>query len=208
MSFWPQCGGDRSTRREWLRVVAVLPAAATTGVERLNVKWDGDMLRFSAPQFHFIAGKPLEKLKNGAPVGYLWQVTVFSDAYTTAWRRVPGRFVVSYDLWEEKFSVTQLGLTSRSVSHLSARAAEAWCLENILVNSGGIDPDKPFWIRLDMRMEDSRGAAGVVGDAGINVTRLIELFSRPAGHSNPNWSAATGPLRLADLRRARGNRAG
>jgi hypothetical protein len=59
-----------------------------------------------------------------------------------------------------------------------------------------------------MRMEDSRGAAGVVGDAGINVTRLIELFSRPAGHSNPNWSAATGPLRLADLRRARGNRAG
>jgi hypothetical protein len=181
---------------------------ATTTTERLTVQSDGDMLRFYAPQLHFITGKPLEKLKNGAPVGYLWQITVFTDAYNTPWRRVPGRFVVSYDLWEEKFSVTQPGLTSRSVSHLTARGAEAWCLENILLNANGIDPEKPFWIRLDLRMEDNREPAGVVGDAGINITRLIELFSRPPGHSNPNWSAAAGPLRLADLRRARGNRSG
>jgi hypothetical protein len=208
MPFWPQRGVDRSTRREWLRVVVAATGAATTAHERLTVQWDGDMLRFSAPQFHFITGKPLEKLRIGAPVGYLWQVTVFSDAFLTPWRRTPGRFIVSYDLWEEKFSVTQPGLVSRSVSHLSAPAAEEWCLENILVNSGGMDPEKPFWVRLDIRMEEGKELAGVVDDSGINITRLIELFSRPAGQSNPNWSAVAGPLRLADLRRARGNRAG
>jgi hypothetical protein len=182
--------------------------AATVASEPLNVQWDGDLLRLSAPQFHFITGQPLEKLKNGAPVGYLWQVTLFSDAYTTPWRRVPGRFIVSYDLWEEKFSVTQPGIAPRSVSHLSAAAAEAWCLENIVLNSAGMDRDRPFWVRLDLRVEDPRQPAGVVGDAGINITRLIELFSRPPGQANPHWSAAAGPLRLADLRRAPGNRAG
>ena len=182
--------------------------AVTAAAERLDVQWDGDLLHLSAPQFHFITGKPLAKLKNGAPVGFLWQVTIYSDAYVTPWRNALGRFVISYDLWEEKFSVTRPGLTSRSVSHLSAAAAEAWCLDNMPVNSEGLEADRPFWVRLDVRMEDSKLPAGVVDEAGINITRLIELFSRPPGQLNPHWSAVAGPLRLADLRRTRGNRTG
>jgi hypothetical protein len=176
--------------------------------ERLYILWDGDTLRFSAPQLHFLAGKPLERLRDGAPVGFMWQATLSLDGFATAWRRVPGRFVVSYDLWEEKFSVTQVGLSPRSVSHLSASAAEAWCLENMSVGSAGLPPGKPFWVRLDIRVEDPKEAAGVVGEGGINITRLIELFSRPVGQANPHWMASAGPVRLSELKRTRGNRGG
>jgi hypothetical protein len=203
-----QHGDAQPTRREWLRVVAAAPLAATPVSERLNVLWDGDNLRFSAPQLRFLTGKPLERLRDGNPVGFAWQITLSLDGLVTPWRRVPGRFVISYDLWEEKFTVTRIGLNTASVSHLSAAAAEAWCLENMVVGSAGLAPDKQFWARLDLRVEDARPAAGVVGESGINITRLIELFSRPAAPSNPHWSAAAGPLRLADLRRPRGTRGG
>src|SRR5260370_4904887 len=48
--------------------------------------------------------------------------------YTTLFRSVvrpqKGRFVVSYALWEEKFSVTQLGSTSPPKEHSSPRSEE------------------------------------------------------------------------------------
>jgi hypothetical protein len=189
-------------------VAVVAPLLASPAGVRLDVTWDGDSLRFAAPQLHFLTGRLLTRLKDGAPVGYLWQATISLDGFATVFRRTPGRFVVSYDLWEEKFSVTRAGAEPRSQSHLSAAAAEAWCLENMVVDTGGIPADRPFWVRLDMRADDARLPAGVVDETGINITRLIEIFSRPAGHSSPNWTAVAGPLRLAGLRRPRGTRSG
>jgi hypothetical protein len=207
MQVRPDRGVELSTRREWLRAVVVAPMAVTAA-ERLNVGWDGDSLRFSAPQLHFLAGQPLQRLKGGAPVGFLWQATISVDGFASIFRRVPGRFVVSYDLWEEKFSVMQPGASPRSQSHLSAAAAEAWCVENMVVDVAGIHPEKPFWVRLEVRLEDPRQPADVVDESGINITRLIEFFSRPPGQANPNWTAAAGPLRLASLKRVRGPRGG
>ena len=40
-----------------------------------------------------------------------------------------------------------------------------------------------------------------VGEPGINITRLIELFSRRPRAEQPQWTLDAGPLRLADLRR-------
>jgi hypothetical protein len=60
-----------------------------------------------------------------------------------------------------------------------------------------------------LRAEDARDQAGVVGDAGINLTRLIEIFSNPARAQQSRWEGIAGPVRLKDLKKERrGSRSG
>jgi hypothetical protein len=117
-------------------------------------------------------------------------------------RRAPGRFVVSYDLWEEKFSVVRAGSSATAATRLSGKAAEAWCFEAMSISAEGLAADRPLWIRLELRMEDGRQPSAILSEGGINLTRLIEVFSRPATPQQPYWTFTAGPLRLADLRRA------
>jgi hypothetical protein len=138
-------------------------------------------------------------------VVFLSQLTLFSENRDVAIRRVPERFVVSYDLWEEKFSVTQLGSTTRSTPHvLSAPAAEAWCLEGLAISTLGMAPNRPFWLRFELRTADQKDLAGGAGEPGLSLRSLIELFSRKPGPDDPNWTREVGPLRLEDLRHAAG----
>ena len=74
-----------------------------------------------------------------------------------------GRFVVSYALWEEKFSVTQLastpGVAPRTVEGLSATAAEAWCFDNLTMSTLGLAPNQYYWLRLELRTGTARDFA-------------------------------------------------
>lgn len=199
----------RVTRRWWLWASVSAPVSLGLSAQSLRVRLDGDDLRIAAPQLKFLAGKPLERLKDGASVAFLAQLSLAAEANAPGVKRAVDRFVVSYDLWEEKFSVTRTGYERRTVSHLSSSAAEAWCLENLALGISGFPPDKPFWVRLELRAEDPKDPAGVVSETGINLTRLIEIFSSPARSLQPRWEALAGPLRLADLKReARGSRSG
>ena len=122
----------RISRRSWLLAGLASPVFSVRAAESLEVKYDGDTLHLSAPTLHFLIGKPLERLKDGASVAYVAQVTLFRDDHVTELKRRQGRFVVSYALWQEKFSVTMLSTAAtpaRSVDGLSAAAAEAWCLD-------------------------------------------------------------------------------
>lgn len=194
------------TRRSWLLAGLAIPASrvlAAFAPAALSVTWDGDSIFISAPHLHFLTGKSLERLKDGAPVVFLSQVTVATDpAYRTTFRRLPERFVVSYDLWEERFAVTRLSGLPRSISHLTAAAAEAWCLESMALSAAGMEPRRQFWLRFELRAADPKEEAAVVGEPGINITRMIEVFSRRARAEQPGWTLDAGPLRLADLRRA------
>ena len=111
--------------------------------------------------------------------------------------------MVSYDLWEEKFSVTRLSGMPRSASHLSAARRRGLVPgKHGRSAPAGLDPQRQFWLRLELRAADPRDEAGVVGEPGINITRLIELFSRRPRAEQPQWTLDAGPLRLADLREA------
>ena len=74
-----------------------------------------------------------------------------------------GRFVVSYALWEEKFSVTQLastpGVAPRTVEGLSATAAETWCFDNLTMSTLGLAPNQYYWLRLELRTGTARDFA-------------------------------------------------
>ena len=168
----------------------------------LKLRLQGDQLRVVAPHLKFLIGKPLERLQDGASVAFLAQFSLAAGSNGIAMRRAVDRFVVSYDLWEEKFSVTRTGQNRndrRTVSHLSSSAAEAWCVSNLSLNTQGLAANREFWIRLELRAEDPKDQAAVVGEPGINLTRLIEVFSSPARAQQPRWEAEEGPVRLADL---------
>lgn len=198
--------GSQISRRSWLLaglVTALYPARGTDG---LSVTFDGDNLHVFDASLHFLNGKPLERMKDGASVAYLSQLTVFSDRGVTVLRRSPvQRFVVSYDIWgEDKFSVVAPGLAPRSATSLSASAIESWCLENMAVGVEGVAPDRPFWLRLEMRTGDPIDLSRLLGDPGISLRSLVVLLGRKPGSDDPQWTRDAGPLRLAGLVRTPG----
>lgn len=178
--------------------------AVTAPPPQLVVHLDGDFLRINLAHLDFLNGKPLDRLRDGASVAFLGQLTVTTSPNTIkpAARSV-ARFALSYDIWEERFSVTKIGPTPdarRAVSHLSAQAAQNWCLDNLTLDRAEL-PDTEFWVQLDLRAEDPRDQLGIIGEPGINLTRLIEIFGRPARGAQPRWLLTSGPFHLADLRK-------
>ncbi|HOK46323.1 MAG TPA: hypothetical protein PLK67_10345, partial [Bryobacteraceae bacterium] len=154
-----------------------------------------------APHLRFVTGKPLERLQNGAPVPFAFQLAISTDRWATVYARDIQRFVFSYDLWEEKFAVVKAGHPRKSVSHLTARAAEAWCIDELSLAPTGIGGQQPFWVRLEVRHENPAELAEWDSQETMSLTRLIEIFSRRTRGDQDRWEVRAGPLRLDDLKR-------
>ena len=198
---------EQFSRRSWLLAGLTVSAFRARAAPVLSVSFDGDNLHVVAPQLHFLTGRPLNRLKDGTSVVFLSQLTIFRDDRGTVFRRSPERLTVSYDVWEEKFKVV-LAIDRRSVSRLSLAAAETWCLDNLAISALGLAPARPFWLQFDLRAATPKELSALVGDPGISVRGLIEVFGRKPGAGEPQWTLAAGPLRLTDLPRpaARGTR--
>src|SRR5215831_14545911 len=133
----------RISRRSWLLAGVGIGVFRLRAAVPLAVSFDGDDLRVAAPDLHFLTGKPLERLKDGATVTFLSQLTLFSDPNGTVFKRSPiERLVVSYDLWEKNFKVTIPGGGKRYISNVSAPEAESWSLENLAISAMGLAPDR------------------------------------------------------------------
>jgi hypothetical protein len=177
---------------------------------RLSARIDGDLLHVSAPNFSFLNGKPLERLKDGASVAFIAQLSVStSPNYLVADQVSVARFAVSYDIWDEHFSITKItdhADQKRTVSHLPGPAAEAWCFNNLPISRSDLPADKPFYLQLDFRVEDPRDQAHFIGPGGISVSlqRMLEVLSRPAYDKQAHWLLKSGPLRLEELQRMHG----
>jgi hypothetical protein len=188
------------TRREWLLFALTAPMVKGFGAQPLVLRLDGDYLHVGMPRLNFIGGRMLERLQDGASVAFLGQISLSTDGNTTIADRSVARFALSYDIWEEKFSVTRIQQTRRTASHLSLQAVQSWILDNLTLNASSLPQDRPFWIRFELRAEDPGDALGVVGESGINLTRLVEIFSRPPRTAQPRWTLEAGPLRYSELR--------
>jgi hypothetical protein len=190
------------TRRRWL--LAGLGIPLLRGAEEpLSVTFDGDNLHLSAPGLHFLAGKPLERLKDGMTVAYLSKITLFSDNHETILRApAPERIIVSYDLWQGNFAVAIRGSAVHTSSRLSAQQAEAWCIDNLAVSTLGLAPDRPFWLRFELRSAAQKDFGSLLGDSGISLGTLVEIFSRRPGANDVYYRRDAGPLRLHELPRS------
>jgi hypothetical protein len=180
--------------------------------DSMKVTYDGDNLHVAAPTLHFLTGKPLERLRYGDVVAYVAQLELLNDSRTAVVRPQRGRFVVSYALWEEKFSVTQLGNgpggAPRTVEGLSLAAAETWCFENLTLSTLGLAADQYYWLRLELRTGTARDFADDT-KIGISLKDLIDLLGRKNTEVT-HWGPIETRVRLADLPRlaGRGSRNG
>ncbi|HXF25901.1 MAG TPA: hypothetical protein VN610_01440 [Bryobacteraceae bacterium] len=155
----------------------------------------------AAPAFHFLTGASLDRLHDGAVAPFDFELSIAARSKTNVVRKSFERFVISYDLWEEKFAVTRVSVPRLAVSHLTAKEAEGWCLNNLGISPASISSQDAVWLRLEVRSGDPRPASELLTESPISLTSLIELFSRPAEPKHQKWVMETGPFRLADLKR-------
>ena len=151
-----------------------------------------------APAFGFIKGETLARLKDGRSVSVDLGLSVLPDRGATAVAQSRQVFVLSYDLWEERFAVTLAGVPPRSISHLTSAGAEAWCLEQLTVSVralGSLGRDRPFWVRLEYRILDG-DAPAADADAGLTLRWLIDRLSRRRKAEELTHAIEAGPLRL------------
>jgi len=155
-------------------------------------------IRVTAPSLHFLTGKSLSRLHDGAAVPFDFQLIISSGSKNNVVARSLERFMVSYDVWEEKFSVVRVRDFRKSGMRLSAASAESWCLDNLFVPATGLPADQPLWARLEIRTVEPKEL--LAADSGINLTTLIEIFSRPSRPQQDRWSVESAPFQLASLK--------
>jgi hypothetical protein len=155
-------------------------------------------IHVAAPGLHFLTGKSLSRLHDGAAVPFDFQLVISSGSKDNVVARSLERFTVSYDLWEEKFSVVRVSDLRRSGMRLSAASAESWCLDNIVIAASKVPSGQQLWARLEIRTVESKEP--LAANAGINLATLIEIFSRPSRPQQDRWSVESASFQLADLK--------
>lgn len=168
--------------------------------EDLILRRQEDQLRFIAPHVHFVAGRTLERLKEGNVVPVNFQATLAAGNRQNVVERLAERFIVSYDLWEERYKVEQLG-QRKTASNLTAQQAEAFCFDNLGLPLSKVPRDQPLYFKLEIRTDDSGMRAPLFNASdSFNLTALINLFSRPPERQQWHWSGEAGPFGYTELK--------
>src|SRR6185436_2064477 len=140
--------GPYPFRRPWFVTLApfvalaLVVSASHLSAQALTVNTAGETLHIKAPALHFIERDTLISLKDGRSVRIDFELAVLQQPGPSATAVVQAgqSFVLSYDLWEERFAVTQVdvsaaaGSSPRSASHLTSKDAETWCLDRVTVS--------------------------------------------------------------------------
>lgn len=190
---------SRRSSRHVALIGATLFLCAALGAQAITVSRVADAVAVRAPGFTFIKGEPLVRLKDGRSVRVDLDLVILPRAGAPGVARIRQTFVLSYDLWEERFAVTQVGPPAKAVTHLTSAGAEAWCIEQLTVPVsalGTLGRDRPLWIRLEYRMLDSDAAPATDDGAGYTLQSLIDALSRRRRANEWMHAIEAGPFRL------------
>ena len=187
-------------RRSWLVAAIALAGASATpaSAQSVTVRAAGDTLQVRGSGLRLIEGPVADHLKDGRSVRVEFEMTILDRPQGATVTQNRQAFVLSYDLWEQRYAVTRTGGTPRSISHLLARDAEAWCLENMaipLTALGRFARDLPFWIRIDYRVQD-RPPADADAESAFTLRTLIEVLSRRRPDETLGRTFESGPFRI------------
>lgn len=177
----------------------LLPALLSA--QTVAVRLDGEQLRVSVPQLHFMSSEVLQRLRNGIAVNYTFKIGITPNRYSKAASESLYRFVISYDIFEEKFAVSRIEPNPRSITHLSEAAAQQWCLDSIALPVAGLPADQLFWLTMEYQTVEPKPATTESGESLIG--QLIDVFSRKAQREESHGAVMGGPFNLSDLRKSR-----
>ena len=167
--------------------------------QSVNVARAGDLVTVRAPGFGFIKAEALARLKDGRSVRVDLELEVLPGPGGPAAAQGRQTYVLSYDLWEERFAVTLAGSRPRSVAYLTLTAAEAWCLEQLTVpvSTLGRLASEPFWVRLGYRvLEPDAPSADNGGE--FTLRGLVDALSRRRRNEPLTDVVEAGPFRLSE----------
>lgn len=181
-------------------VILLVGSNPARGVgQSVTVDVVGDAVRIRPAGFRFIEGTALERLRDGRSLQVDFELAVLADPDGPVVSERRQSFNLSYDLWEERFSVSLIGTSSRAISHLVSADAEAWCLDQLMLPVaalGRLGRDEPFWIRLAYRFHDTEPAPDPDDDGPFTLRSLIDMLSRRAPDDEPGDSLDAGPFHL------------
>ena len=183
-----------------LLALACIAVPGRLAAQSLTVRAAGDMLQVRGSGLRLIEGVVSDHLKDGRSVRVDFEMTILDRAQGAAITQHRQSFTLSFDLWEQRYAVTRTGAAPRSISHLAARDAEAWCLENLslpLTSLGRFARDLPFWVRIEYRVQDQPSAAPEAGPL-FALGTLIDALSRRRGDEALGRSFEAGPFRVGD----------
>src|SRR5690242_13720996 len=123
----------RLTRWTLLAIPVAFTALALSP-QGLLARWSADRLFVTPVGLHFLTGKALDRLHEGAAVPSSVRLSLMSTPQPPPMQSAFARFVISYDVWSERFKVVQqLGGsgTPKAVANLLPGAAEAWCVNQM-----------------------------------------------------------------------------
>lgn len=183
-----------------LLVSGIAILAAAVPAEQLSLDLRGDLLFASARKLDLIQPRLLSQLKQGATVAFDFQLALWVGDHSSVSRRAFERFVVSYDLWEERFAVTTLRKPQARATGLQAAHIGAWCLQNLGLPSPRLVPADKLWLRLEVRAVENRHDVELTPEDGLSLTSLIEVFSKGAKSGEARWTLESGPISFATLR--------
>jgi len=165
--------------------------------QSMTVRAVGDALHVRVPGLTFIEGLVSERLQDGRAVRIDFELSVLDKSQGSTVARAQHSFNLSFDLWEQRFAVTRIGQAPRSLSHLTRRAAEDWCLDNVtvpLTAMGRFARDTAFWVRIEYRVQNR--AAGSAEESTFTLQTLIDVLSRRREDQEQGKSMEAGPFRL------------
>jgi hypothetical protein len=189
--------------RRWrygLLTLALLISPLTLLGQSVTVRVVGDQLHVRGAALRLIEGSIADRLKDGTSMKVDFELTVLEKPGGLTIAQGRQTFTVSFDLWEQRFAVTRTGAMPRSMSHLAARDAEAWCLDNVTVpvaSLGHLGRDVPFWVRIEYRVQDPIPAPDAGDDSTFTLRKLIDVLSRRREDQAWARSMEAGPFRLS-----------
>src|SRR5258708_39092634 len=134
----------RSRARRWaLLAITVAGIALALSPQGLIARWNGDRLQVTPIGLHFLTGKALDRLHEGAAVPFSFRLSLSASPQPPPLQSSFARFVVSYDVWSEKFKVVQqLVGPRRAVTNLAPTAAETWRVSQLGLSVLNVPTDR------------------------------------------------------------------
>jgi hypothetical protein len=182
-----------------LVAVALVAAPVLLAGQSFGVVAMEGLLQVRMRQWSFIEGQVAERLQDGRSVRIDFEFSVLEKAQGPVVARAQHSFNLSFDLWEQRYAVTHIGSQPRSISHLTARAAESWCLDNLTMplKALGRFARDPFWVRLQYRVQD-RMASPDPDESTFTLQTLIDVLSRRRETQDRAQSIEGGPFRIGN----------
>ena len=187
-----------SSARAALAVFILLGPTMIVLAQSVTVARTGNAVTVRAPAFDFIKGEPLARLKDGRSVRVDLELGVLPGPGGPTAAQGRQTFVLSYDLWEERFAVTQMGSPSRSTAYQTSAGAEVWCLEQLTVPISALGrlARDPFWVRLGYRILDADAGPDAAGSGDFSLRGLVDALSRRRRNEPLTHAIEAGPFRL------------